>query len=478
MTSMTTPTKYTTGTLNVTVTDSWNTQQFPDHPFDSSNPRLGAAGSATLPGLNDDTTIDCCTVLLQRLADPTMPYDEYQNPYITVDWMNVDLTVFNGQSSYLANGTATLVKTPDTFTTLGSNGTNAYTPFNFQTRQRGPRIPANALSASPPPALVDQGTLYPQVAAGTTPYAYGWAASLGASLSNNLRNGQLAGPNYGNFNGLNEAPLWSSFSDDPQPTRANNQASASTKLVAGSAPVFNHYLYSTLGFLNEGYGLVNANEASPGAIDGYFINTASSHYAQTNAAYGVLYDYIGDPIRPFPWLTWNNRPFANPMELLLVPASSPERFGWEFSYKTHYTDSVASRLVGQTHPQYRLFDNHYAPMRNPQWDYFSTTQIWGNATAVAGAAPSLEAIAVMPQQQPLTTGPRANVVSSQTTFPPVQFDPTIDYANNLPYQNLSAMTYPPFDPPNVLFTPLIGYSPSGAAIPSGGAGAAILSGIC
>ena len=29
--------------------------------------------------------------------------------------------------------------------------------------------------------------------------------------------------------------------------------------------------------------------------------------------------YKGDPSRPFPWLTWNNRPFVSQMELLLVP---------------------------------------------------------------------------------------------------------------------------------------------------------------
>ena len=194
---------------------------------------------------------------------------------------------------------------------------------------------------------------------------------------------------------------------------------------------------------------MNANGASPGAIDGYFVNAATQrHTHKPTRPFTVLYDYIGDPIRPFPWLTWNNRPFANPMELLLVPASSPERFGWEFSYKTHYTDSVASRLLGQTYPQYRLFDNHYAPMRNPPWDYFSATQICGtnpDATVVG------HALVAATRSRRCRTGPlrrrprhrhRANVASSQTMFPPVQFDPTIDYANNLPYQNLPPVPRP------------------------------------
>jgi hypothetical protein len=37
------------------------------------------------------------TAYLQRLADPTLPYDEQTNPYRTVDWMQLDLTVFSGE---------------------------------------------------------------------------------------------------------------------------------------------------------------------------------------------------------------------------------------------------------------------------------------------------------------------------------------------------------------------------------------------
>ena len=43
------------------------------------------------------TYADYKTVFLQRLADPTSDYDALRNPYITVDWMPIDLTVFNGE---------------------------------------------------------------------------------------------------------------------------------------------------------------------------------------------------------------------------------------------------------------------------------------------------------------------------------------------------------------------------------------------
>ena len=46
--------------------------------------------------LGTGTNSDFCTVVLQRLANPSAPYDPVVNPYRTVDWMPVDLTVYNG----------------------------------------------------------------------------------------------------------------------------------------------------------------------------------------------------------------------------------------------------------------------------------------------------------------------------------------------------------------------------------------------
>ncbi len=37
------------------------------------------------------------TAYLQRLADPEIPYHPTENPYITIDWISIDLTVFNGE---------------------------------------------------------------------------------------------------------------------------------------------------------------------------------------------------------------------------------------------------------------------------------------------------------------------------------------------------------------------------------------------
>ena len=42
---------------------------------------------------------DFCSAFLQRLADPLKPFDPVFNPYVTVDWMTIDLTVFSGEEN-------------------------------------------------------------------------------------------------------------------------------------------------------------------------------------------------------------------------------------------------------------------------------------------------------------------------------------------------------------------------------------------
>ncbi|MEN6451889.1 MAG: hypothetical protein ABFC96_15470, partial [Thermoguttaceae bacterium] len=53
--------------------------------------------------------------------------------------------------------------------------------------------------------------------------------------------------------------------------------------------------------------------------------------------------YVGDPRSPFPWLTWNNRPYVNALELLQVPwVSSSQllaKFQLDTSSSNPYTDA-------------------------------------------------------------------------------------------------------------------------------------------
>ena len=77
--------------------------QLVDAPFDGSNNEdyplregawpLGEVNGVSTPG----TVQDWCTAYLQRLADPEKPWHAVFNPYITIDWMPFDLTVFSGE---------------------------------------------------------------------------------------------------------------------------------------------------------------------------------------------------------------------------------------------------------------------------------------------------------------------------------------------------------------------------------------------
>ena len=89
--------------------DSWYDQAnpvdtLPDEPFDER-------ARMPLENLrNTGTTAQFKTAFLQRLADPTLPYNPGPgypghnggvavNPYITVDWSSIDLTVFSGEEN-------------------------------------------------------------------------------------------------------------------------------------------------------------------------------------------------------------------------------------------------------------------------------------------------------------------------------------------------------------------------------------------
>ncbi len=86
-------------------------QNAADKPLDSpriqasdyQNPVLNHPDRPTLHEIGTHENVR--TIYLQRLADPELHYDPVDNPYITVDWISSDLTLFNGED------TATPVRT-------------------------------------------------------------------------------------------------------------------------------------------------------------------------------------------------------------------------------------------------------------------------------------------------------------------------------------------------------------------------------
>lgn len=114
-----------------------------DQPLDDT--RLDNDGPNQI--LKTGTTADYKTVFLQRLANPLLPFDATSNPYISVDWMPIDLTVYNGQSNPPVDNPADPLdgadpKDPDRGTTVAKK-------VSFGTRQRGkPRTPAGSVNTA------------------------------------------------------------------------------------------------------------------------------------------------------------------------------------------------------------------------------------------------------------------------------------------------------------------------------------------
>lgn len=284
-----------------------NDQTFDLYPAAVDLPMDGSSVDPGVPGclvavtgnsqiLKDGTYLNYAEVFLQRLADPTQPYDPVLNPYRTVDWMPMDLTVFNSSASGLALD-------PD------NNGPNPE-PVRFGTRQRGMQEPLGARSFN----------IYKQLP---------WGDRM------------ETGPGSG-------APA----AADP----------LNVHLPQANQAPFGYPLDHTLGFINESYQdrtdladstswWLQYNGAAPPIPPVPRTSVLWSEAAKANLAnFGPEYtphaaQYVGDPRRPFPWFTWLNRPFSNPLELALVPATSSARMLHEYSLRT---------------PSGGPFDNHYA----------------------------------------------------------------------------------------------------------------------
>jgi hypothetical protein len=54
-----------------------------------------------------------------------------------------------------------------------------------------------------------------------------------------------------------------------------------------------------------------------------------------------------DPLEPFPWLKWNNRPFINQLELLHVPATSSSRLMSSFTMRNVTANPYVRTVTGQ-----------------------------------------------------------------------------------------------------------------------------------
>ncbi len=200
-------------------------------------------------------------VFLQRLADPTRPWNAADNPYISVDTMPVDLTVFNGEGPRVMNMLQDGNGNPTEWGNLDHSNTNDN--VQFATRSRGRQRTAQQS---------DQ-----------------------------------------------DVNVWEHVFLEPE---------HDGRTAPGN---FSRGLRHTLGYLNE--GLQRGNNADKW----YSVATHPWLAGHPRAR------------RPNPWLTWNDRPYISPMELLLVPASNPARLFWEFSDATFANGQSLTGVYARRH---------------------------------------------------------------------------------------------------------------------------------
>lgn len=259
---------------------------------------------------DDPLVVECYSVLcLQRLANPLLPYNKDTNPYRTVDSMSANVSLFNGLAGDpIHPGSEFYQPNPDggAATRIEYKSDNA--AVHFASLQRGfaqnqIARASNPTDANPyaanvlgyePPSLATREPL-PQDPIQLRSYnraenRLAKRQQIGVqSLPMNQYSGALP---------INPPVGYGKFTPDGTTRHA-----------------FNAIPDMTLGRINQGYMSV-ADQ-----------NTLLLRRADmlTNEAV-----YLA-PEEPFPWLTWNNRPFANSAELMLVPRSNSSNLLKEFS---------------------------------------------------------------------------------------------------------------------------------------------------
>ncbi|RCS54556.1 hypothetical protein DTL42_05305 [Bremerella cremea] len=267
--------------------------------------------TGTYPSKSAPNTIDFASgykdAVLQRLANPIEEFNPTLNPYLTVDTMPIDLTVFNGEDGAEGRtGSAAMVDAKDwdpvedginaQVSGSGTNGVNVY----FGSRERGKR---------------DDGT------------------------QNDPNAGELyTSPGNGNLMGL-VSQISAAISGNPNLIPQVLQQSppirnAPRDTARYPEEHFGRPLLHTLGYVNRSYGSPLGSTVSIGG------SAANMPYIGAPLPIEQRLTDPHDPSsgntaninnNPFSWLHWANGPFVSKYDLMMVPSSSPQRLLFEYS---------------------------------------------------------------------------------------------------------------------------------------------------
>ena len=298
--------------------DSETHTSFPTTPVD----RQGGSPIAD-EMLSGGTFANFCTVFVERLADPLRPHQPLAtsqdwNPYIVVDFMPIDLTVFNGEST---RSDPRETQGPD------RQAGGGRIPFSAPGSPSLPSDPADPLEPwKVPLPYADTTTL-----AARRTYFHTRQRGFGKDLTKYDNDATLFGlgdgkiyrnPHpfkpIGSLDDLATTPLATAAATDILPGGKPTTPRDASALAAGEKANFLH----ELGQSPAGRSTASAWRKVPYHSLGW-VNPSFGRRLDTSD--GVPAAYAGCPDRPFPWLVWNDGPFANPYQLLFVPRTPPGR---------------------------------------------------------------------------------------------------------------------------------------------------------
>ena len=328
----------------VTVTDNDRRNTVPDQLFelpatDRKNDRFPIAadhllGLGTIPGIR--------SAFVQRVADPNRPYHPFANPYISVDWNMMDLTVFNGE----ANGSGDS-QTDDRFYTADDNEVDATNKIlapksvflsdakkiEFETDT------ANTTSIFSSRAWLDpeqKGFMPDSLTEDRRPNV--WARTLSKA---ELQKEDKAG--------LRKVVSISSTYHDLTDIYAPFDSSDTRENVVHIFP------YHTLGAYNNAENRVTE-------LDGQFSGAANAEDLRKLYYGAPAREGSDESFQPFEYLVWNDASFSSPAEILLVPASTPGRFGLEYIRTRFHKDKENGGATDGIHFAFMFQDGAEDPL--------------------------------------------------------------------------------------------------------------------